>query len=84
MNDDRKSLDLFQRFLDIMRALSAEKVDYVLIGGFAVMQAQPYAVFYPLLLLGGICTALALVLRKPLKLAYQNREMRKLQSMDMQ
>lgn len=37
MNGNRKSPDLFQRFLDIMRALSAEKVDYVLIGGFAVI-----------------------------------------------
>ena len=71
----------------VMAALNAMLVigaAALVIGGFAVMQAQPYAVFYPLLLLGGICTALALVLRKPLKLAYQNREMRKLQSMDMQ
>ena len=52
-------------------------------GGIALLQAQPYAVFYPLLLLGGICTVLSLVLRKPVKQVYQNREMRKMQAMDM-
>lgn len=45
-------------------------------GGIAVWQAQPYAVFYPLLLLGGICTVLSLVIRKPVKKAYRSREMR--------
>jgi hypothetical protein len=29
--------DLFERFLDIMRSLSREKVEYILIGGFAVI-----------------------------------------------
>lgn len=32
-----KQADLFGRFLDIMRALSAESVAYILIGGFAVI-----------------------------------------------
>lgn len=37
MKRDREPIDLFGRFLDIMRALSKEKADYVLIGGFAVI-----------------------------------------------
>jgi len=37
MKSAPKPPDLFGRFLDIMRALSAEDVDYVLIGGFAVI-----------------------------------------------
>ena len=37
MKRDKKPVDLFRRFLDIMRALFEEKADYVLIGGFAVI-----------------------------------------------
>jgi hypothetical protein len=37
MKSGQKPPDLFGRFLDIMRALSAEDVDYILIGGFAVI-----------------------------------------------
>jgi len=37
MNQPREPVDLFRRFLDIMRALYEEKADYVLIGGFAVI-----------------------------------------------
>ena len=73
-----------QRF--VMMALNAILfigVAALAIGGIALWQAQPYAVFYPLLLLGGICMVLSLVLRKPVKQAYRNREMRKMQSMDM-
>lgn len=55
----------------------------LVIGGIALLQAQPYGVFYPLLLLGGMRTVLSLVIRKPMKQAYRNREMRKMQSMDM-
>jgi len=73
-----------QRF--VMMALNAILfigVASLAIGGIALWQAQPYAVFYPLLLLGGICTVLSLVLQKPVKQVYRNREMRKMQSMDM-
>jgi hypothetical protein len=37
MKNAHKPPDLFGRFLDIMRALSGEKAEYVLIGGFAVI-----------------------------------------------
>lgn len=37
MRRDPEPADLFARFLDIMRALSGEKAEYVLIGGFAVI-----------------------------------------------
>ncbi|MBN2264566.1 MAG: nucleotidyltransferase [Candidatus Aminicenantes bacterium] len=37
MTSAQEPPDLFGRFLDIMRALSAEDVDYILIGGFAVI-----------------------------------------------
>jgi len=37
MKRDQEASDLFGRFLDIMRAFSAENVDYILIGGFAVI-----------------------------------------------
>jgi len=37
MRRNPEPADLFTRFLDIMRALSGEKAEYVLIGGFAVI-----------------------------------------------
>ena len=37
MKRDQEPTDLFGRFLDITRALSSEKADYILIGGFAVI-----------------------------------------------
>jgi len=37
MKRTKEPPDLFGRFLDIMRVLSAENVDYVLIGGFAII-----------------------------------------------
>jgi hypothetical protein len=73
-----------QRFVRMaLNAILFIGVAALAIGGIALWQAQPYAVFYPLLLLGGICTVLSLVLQKPVKQAYRNREMRKMQSMDM-
>ncbi|MBM3293416.1 MAG: hypothetical protein FJY82_02705 [Candidatus Aminicenantes bacterium] len=37
MKSTPKPADLFERFLEVLRVLSEEKVEYVLIGGFAVI-----------------------------------------------
>lgn len=54
----------------------------VILGVVAVIQSQPYAVYYPLLLVGGICVVIPLVIKKPVQQAYQRKEMRKMASMD--
>jgi hypothetical protein len=52
------------------------------IGLAALAFSQPYAVYYPLLLLGFLCTVLPLVLFGSIKRQYEQKELRKMQAMD--
>jgi ABC-type dipeptide/oligopeptide/nickel transport system permease subunit len=49
----------------------------------AFAYSQPYAVYYPPLLMGVICLPLAAILFFPIKRGYEYRELRKMQAMDM-
>lgn len=48
----------------------------------ALVYAQPYAVYYPPLLMGLLCTALSPVLFFVIKRGYEQRELRKMHAMD--
>jgi hypothetical protein len=56
----------------------------VLAAGLAAwFAAQPYDVYYPLLLLGGLGTVIPLGMRPSLKRRYQDLELRRMQAMDL-
>ena len=51
-------------------------------GIVALSMAQPYAVYYPLLLLGVIIVAVIAMLRRTLSARYEQLELKRMQSMD--
>ena len=51
-------------------------------GVVAVFQSQPYAVFYPLLLVGGILTLVASLNRRSIRRKYDHHELRKMNAAD--
>lgn len=51
-------------------------------GVAALVQAQPYPVFYPLLLLGGIATVLPIALMPALRRRYEESELRQMAALD--
>ncbi len=51
-------------------------------GVVALAQSQPYGVYYPLLLVGGITTLLMAALRPNIRKRYEQLEMRKIDAMD--
>ncbi|MFW6161230.1 MAG: hypothetical protein ACODAJ_00585 [Planctomycetota bacterium] len=55
----------------------------LVVGGAALIDSQPYAVYYPLLLVGVICTILPLGLLPGLRKRYQALEMRQMAAQDM-
>jgi hypothetical protein len=52
------------------------------VGVAALSQAQPYAVYYPLLLLGGICTICSIACLVIIRVGYQQAELRRMQALD--
>ncbi|MBN1347450.1 MAG: hypothetical protein JXQ73_32470 [Phycisphaerae bacterium] len=69
----------------VMGLLSAIQVIgvLVLIGGVvALIKSQPYAVYYPLLLLGILCSALGRGLAPTIRRRYDELELRKITAMD--
>ena len=54
----------------------------VAVGLAAVVRSQPYAVYYPLLLIGGLLTALPLGLLPTVRKRYEQVELRKIKAMD--
>ena len=48
----------------------------------AVLQGQPYQVYYPLVLLGGIGGAAGFVLPRSLSKRYEELELRRMQALD--
>jgi hypothetical protein len=51
-------------------------------GGFALLRSQPYAVYYPLLLLGGLCVVIPAGLFRSIRKRYENIELRRMRAMD--
>lgn len=54
----------------------------LVLGVVAVIMSQPYAVYYPPLLIGLICTGVMGGLYRTAKRSYQQRELRRMQAMD--
>lgn len=63
-------------------ALLALGIACLVAGGVALATAQPYAVYYPLLLVGIILVAVMWTLRRTLPNRYEQLELKKMQSMD--
>ena len=57
-------------------------VALVILGGLALASGQPYAVYYPLLLLGTISTVLGLWLPRSMSKRYEELELRRMQALD--
>jgi hypothetical protein len=55
----------------------------LVVGLAALVFSQPYAVYYPLLLLGLLCSVLPAGLFRSIKRQYEQRELRKMHAMDM-
>jgi hypothetical protein len=51
-------------------------------GGFALLRAQPYAVYYPLLLIGGILTVLMACMLPVIRRRYRVAELRRMAALD--
>lgn len=54
----------------------------LVLGGVAVATSQPYAVYYPLLLIGVIMVGVAVVTSRNLQKRYEDLELRKMRAMD--
>ena len=54
----------------------------LVIGVAALASAQPYAVYYPFLLIGILLVALMAVLRRTFSMRYEQLELKRMQSMD--
>jgi hypothetical protein len=75
----------FKRYriaLHLMTAMTIACAAALIVGLIALIADQPYAVYYPLLLLGLIGTILPLVLQRTLRKRLQHDELRKMQSLD--
>lgn len=68
--------------LGALRAIAWAGLAILTLGLLAVMRSQPYAVYYPLLLLGTISAALGFALRPVLKRRYEQLELRRMQALD--
>jgi hypothetical protein len=55
---------------------------FLIAGLLSVAQHQPYAVFYPLLLVGLLCTIIPLGLRRSVQKRFEELELRKMRSLD--
>jgi hypothetical protein len=51
-------------------------------GGFALLRSQPYAVYYPLLLVGFLCVVIPAGLFRSIRKRYEDIELRRMRAMD--
>ena len=68
--------------LGALTAIGLLGVGSLVVGAFALESGQPYGVYYPLLLLGGLCTVLGFSLRRSTSKRYEQFEMRRMQALD--
>jgi uncharacterized membrane protein YphA (DoxX/SURF4 family) len=77
------SLGRARRFVaGLIHALILLGAAALLAGVWAVIAKQPYHVFYPLLLIGVLCTCLMAVFRVVVRKRYEQWELRRIQAMD--
>jgi len=69
--------------LGAMRAGVVVGLVALAVGIVAVVQSQPYAVYYPLLLVGLLCLVLPLGLLRTIRRRYEQLEFRKMEAQDM-
>jgi hypothetical protein len=65
-----------------LKAFAWLGVAAVIVGLGALAAGQPYAVYYPLLLLGGIGAALGFTLPRSMSRRYEELELRRMQALD--
>ncbi len=68
--------------LGTVKLMSLVGVMALAAGGIALARSQPYAVYYPLLLIGAICTALPAALLRSIRRRYEEIELRRMRAMD--
>ncbi len=68
--------------LGMLKAMLAIGVAALLLGGFALIRSQPYAVYYPLLLVGFISSVVPGVLLRNVQKRYEELELRRMRAMD--
>jgi hypothetical protein len=68
--------------LAVTVSLAGLGVASLVVGGYAMAIAQPYAVYYPLLLFGGILAIVCGGSFRGMRRAYEMRELRKMAAMD--
>jgi len=68
--------------LGAMKSMLGAGVVGLIVGGVALIQSQPYAVYYPLLLAGGLLAVLSAGLLPIVRRRYEQIELRKIEAMD--
>ena len=68
--------------LTTLRAIAWLGIGALLLGVGALLAGQPYAVYYPLILLGVVTTALGFSLPRTLSKRYEDLELRRIQALD--
>jgi hypothetical protein len=68
--------------LNTLKAIAWVAVGVLLLGAVAVVRGQPYEVYYPLLLLGGIGAAVGFCLPRSVSKRYEELELRRMQALD--
>lgn len=68
--------------LGTLSALSLLGMGALALGGIALTSDQPYGVYYPLLLLGGLGTVLGFSLKRSMSKRYEELELRRMQALD--
>jgi hypothetical protein len=68
--------------LFVLTLLTAFGIVCLGFGLAAVVLSQPYAVYYPLLLLGFLCTLLPIGVRGTVRRRFEKIELRKMKAMD--
>jgi hypothetical protein len=66
----------------VMRAMLVIGVAALAGGVAAMLKAQPYAVYYPLLLIGVLASALSVALTPSIRRQYEQHELRTMQALD--
>lgn len=68
--------------LNTLKGIAWVGVGVFLLGAVAFLRSQPYAVYYPLLLLGGIAAVVGFFLPRSVSKRYEDLELRRMQALD--
>ncbi|MBI1893879.1 MAG: hypothetical protein HYS14_07210, partial [Candidatus Rokubacteria bacterium] len=68
--------------LGMMKTMAVLGVAALILGVVALLRSQPYAVYYPLLLIGLIGSVLPAALLRTIRKRYEEMELRRMRAMD--